>query len=166
MNDVVGMLSKIVLTLIPQTSQSVYGLISMPLIIMIMFLCAIIPFIFLYLLKANHNKVRVTEPWACGFLYNKNMQIGSNSFTGDIKKALSFILRYEQEMKMEGYFSKVVYTQKAHDLFWDKLYEPVIRFIMVVSDKIGIFQNGRTNLYAGYILMYLCLVLIFGYYYL
>ena len=71
-----------------------------------------------------------------------------------------------QEIKLDGYFSKVVYTQKAHDLFWDKLYEPVIRFIMVVSDKIGIFQNGRTNLYAGYILMYLCLVLIFGYYYL
>ena len=79
---------------------------------------------------------------------------------------LQLILRYEQEMKMEGYFSKVVYTQKAYDLFWGKLYEPIIRCIMVVSDKIGIFQNGRTNLYAGYILMYLCLVLIFGYYYL
>jgi len=166
MNDVVGMLSKIVLTLIPQTSQSVFGLISMPVIIMIMLLCAVVPFVFLYFLKANHKEVRVTEPWACGFIYNKNMQIGSNSFTGDIKKALSFILRYEQEIKIDGYFSKAVYTQKAHDLFWDKLYAPVIHAIMVIADKIGIFQNGRTNLYAGYILIYLCLVLIFGYYYL
>lgn len=166
MSDVVGMLSKIVLTLIPQTSQSVFGLISMPIIIMIMLLCAIIPFVFLYLLKANHKEVRVTEPWACGFLYNKNMQIGSNSFTGDIRKALSFILRYEQEIKIDGYFSKAVYTQKVHDLFWDKLYAPVIHAVMVIADKIGIFQNGRTNLYAGYILIYLCFVLIFGYYYL
>lgn len=166
MSDVVGMLSKIVLTLIPQTSQSVFGLISMPIIIMIMLLCAIIPFVFLYLLKANHKEVRVTEPWACGFLYNKNMQIGSNSFTGDIRKALSFILRYEQEIKIDGYFSKAVYTQKVHDLFWDKLYAPVIHAVMVIADKIGIFQNGRTNLYASYILIYLCFVLIFGYYYL
>lgn len=166
MNDVVSMLTKIVLTLIPQTNLSTYGFISMPVIIMVMLLCAILPFVFLYLLKSNNTKVRVTEPWACGFLYNKNMQIGSNSFTGDIRKALSFILRYEQEIKIDGYFSKAVYTQKTRDIFWDKLYAPVIDYIMLIADKIGIFQNGRTNLYAGYILIYLCLILIFGYYYL
>lgn len=166
MNDVVGMLSKIVLTLIPQTNESVHGLISMPLIILVMVLCSILPFIFLYLLKANNKEVRVTDPWACGFLYNKNMQIGSNSFTGDIRKALSFLLKHEQEIKIDGYFSRAVYTKKVHDLFWEKLYEPVIDTIMVIADKIGVFQNGRTNLYAGYILIYLCLVLIFGYYYL
>jgi len=37
---------------------------------------------------------------------------------------------------------------------------------MIIADKIGVFQNGRTNLYAGYILVYLCLILMFGYYYL
>ncbi|AFL69237.1 proton-conducting transporter membrane subunit [Sulfurospirillum barnesii] len=166
MNDVIGMLSKIVFTLIPQTTTSIQGLISMPIIIMVMLLCAIIPFVLLYLLKANHKEARITDPWACGFLYNKNMQIGSNAFTGDIKKALSFILKYESEVKIDGYFSKAVYTHKTHDLFWEKLYVPVIDFIMVVADKIGIFQNGRTNLYAGYILIYLCLILMFGYYYL
>ena len=166
MNDVVSILSKIVLTIIPQTSVSTYGFISMPIIVMVMVLCSILPFIFLYLLKANNKEVRVTDPWACGFIYNKNMQIGSNSFTGDIRKALSFLLKHEQEIKLDGYFSKVVYTKKTHDLFWEKLYAPVIDMVMLIADKIGIFQNGRTNLYAGYILIYLCLVLIFGYYYL
>ncbi|WP_333803668.1 proton-conducting transporter transmembrane domain-containing protein [Sulfurospirillum sp.] len=166
MNNIVDMLSKIVLTLIPQTNVSSYELISMPIIVMVMFLCAILPFVFVYILKANNKDVRVTEPWACGFIYNKSMQIGSNSFTGDIKKALSFILKYEQEIKIDGYFSKAVYKHKTHDFFWDKLYAPVIHYVMVIADKIGIFQNGRTNLYAGYILIYLCLVLIFGYYYL
>ena len=94
------------------------------------------------------------------------MQIGSNAFTGDIQKALRFLLRYEKEIKMEGYFSKVVYTRKVHDFFWDKLYAPVIHRVMVIADAIGIFQNGRINVYAAYILIYLCLVLIFGYYYL
>ena len=166
MNNIIDMLSKIVFTLIPQTSMSTGRLISMPIIVMVMFLCAILPFVFLYLLKANNKEVRVTEPWACGFLYNKSMQIGSNSFTGDIRNALSFILKHEQEIKIDGYFSKAVYTQKTHDLFWDKLYAPIIHWIMVIADKIGIFQNGRTNLYAGYILIYLCLVLIIGYYFL
>lgn len=165
MNNIVGMLSRIVLTLMPHTTVSPYGFISMPIIILVLALCAILPFVFLYLLKANHKAVRITDPWACGFLYNKNMQIGSNSFTGDLRKALSFILRFESEVKMDGYFSKAVYTQKTRDYFWDKLYEPVIDFIMVIADKIGIFQNGRTNLYASYILIYLCLILMFGYYY-
>ncbi len=166
MNDVIGMLSHMVFTLIPQTSQSVHGLISMPLLVMVMLLCALLPFFFLYLLKANHKVARQTEPWACGFKYSPTMQIGSNAFSGDIKKALSFLLRYEREIKIDGYFSKATYTHKTHDLFWEKLYAPVIDFIMVVADKIGVFQNGRTNLYAGYILIYLCLILIFGYYYL
>jgi len=124
MNHVVEMLSKIVLTLIPPTSISTYGFISMPIIVMVMILCAIIPFVLLYLLKANNKEVRITDPWACGFLYNKNMQIGSNSFTGDVRKALSFLLKHEQEIKLDGYFSKVVYTHKTHDFFWEKLYAP------------------------------------------
>ncbi|MBE0495448.1 MAG: hydrogenase [Campylobacterales bacterium] len=166
MNDVIGMLTTLVLTLIPQTQLATEDFISMPLIILVMLLCAIIPFVLFYLFKANNKEARVTDPWACGFLYNNTMQIGSNAFTGDIKKALSFILRYESEVKIDGYFSKAVYTHKTRDFFWDKLYEPVIHYIMVIADKIGVFQNGRTNLYAGYILIYLCLVLVFGHYFL
>jgi hydrogenase-4 component B len=166
MHDVIGMLSTLVLTLIPQTHLDTEGFISMPLIVAVMLLCAIIPFVLFYLFQANNKEARTTDPWACGFLYNNNMQIGSNSFTGDIRKALSFILRYESEVKIDGYFSKAVYTKKTHDLFWDKFYKPIIDYVMVIADKIGIFQNGKTNLYAGYILIYLCLVLILGYYYL
>ena len=166
MNNIVEMLSKIVLTIIPQTNASTGSLISMPLIVMVMLLCSLLPFVFLYILKSNNTDVRVTEPWACGFLYNKSMQIGSNSFTGDVKKALSFLLKHEQEITRESYFSKAVYKQRVHDLFWEKLYVPVIEYVMIIADKIGIFQNGRTNLYAGYILIYLCLILMFGYYFL
>jgi hydrogenase-4 component B len=166
MSDVIHVLSRIVLSLIPGAPFNQNDMISMPSLILVMALCAIVPFVLLYLLKSNNNAVRVSEPWACGFIYNKNMQIGSNAFTGDIQKALRFLLRYEKEIKMEGYFSKVVYTRKVHDFFWDKLYAPVIDKVMVIADAIGIFQNGRTNVYAAYILIYLCLVLIFGYYYL
>lgn len=166
MNNIIEMISKIVLTLIPQTDLSSHSLISMPMIVIVMLLCALLPFVLFYIFKANNTKVRTTDPWACGFIYNKNMQIGSNAFTGDVKKALSFILKHEQEIKIDGYFSKAVYTQKTHDFFWEKLYQPVIRYVMIIADKIGVFQNGKTNLYATYILVYLCLILVFGYYYL
>lgn len=166
MNDVIKILHKIVLSFLQTTSLEQNAIISMPFILLILLLSAILPFALFYIFKANHTPARITDPWACGFIYNENMQIGSNSFTGDIRKALSYILRYEKEIKLDGYFSKVVYTKKARDLFWDKLYEPVIGFVMQIADKIGIVQNGKTNFYAGYILAYLCLVLIFGYYYL
>ncbi len=166
MGDVIDVLSKIVNPFIPNTRVDYHEFISMPMIVLVLILCTIIPFVLLYLLKSNNKTVRITDPWACGFIYNKNMQIGSNSFTGDIRKALSFILRYESEITIDGYFSKAVYKRKVHDFFWDKLYEPIIRLVMLIADKIGIFQNGRTNLYAGYILVYLCLVLTFVYYYL
>ncbi|MDD2382882.1 MAG: proton-conducting transporter membrane subunit [Sulfurospirillaceae bacterium] len=166
MGDVIDVLSKIVLSFIPATSFNQNEFISMPMVILVMLLCAIVPFVLLYLLKSNNKTVRITDPWACGFIYNNNMQIGSNSFTGDIRRALSFILRYESEITIDGYFSKAVYKRKIHDFFWDKLYEPIIRLVMLIADKIGIFQNGRTNFYAGYILVYLCMVLIFAYYYL
>ena len=164
MNNIVDMLTKIVLTLMPQTNLITYGFISMPIIVMVMALCAILPFVFLFILKSNNKKVRSTDPWACGFIYNENMQIGSNSFTGDIRKALSFLVKSEQKVEMDGYFGKTVYTHKIHDLVWDKIYHPIIHYIMVIADKIGVVQNGRTNLYAGYILSYLCLILIFSYY--
>lgn len=166
MNDVIGMLTKLVFTLIPQTQLPTEDFISMPIIVLVMLLCAIVPFVLFFIYKANNKEPRITDPWACGFLYNKNMQIGSNAFTGDIKKALSFVLRYEKEIKIDGYFSRAVYTHKTHDFFWEKLYEPVIDYIMVIADKIGVFQNGKTNLYAGYILIYLCFVLIIGHYFL
>jgi len=166
MGDVIDVLSKIVLSFIPATHFNQDEFVSIPTVVIVMLLCSMVPFVLFYLFKSNNTPSRITEPWACGFIYNKNMQIGSNSFTGDIRRALSFIFRYESEMKMDGYFSKVVYTKKIHDFFWDKLYEPIIRLVMIIADKIGIFQNGRTNFYAGYILVYLCLVLIFAYYYL
>lgn len=166
MQEVITLLLGLVLPLVPLASGAPEGFISMPLIVMVMLLCAIIPFVLFYLVKANNKEARVTDPWACGFLYNNAMQIGSNSFTGDIRKALNFLLKHESEVKIDGYFSKAVYTKKTRDLFWDKLYEPVVHYTMVIADKIGIFQNGKTNLYAAYILVYLCLVLIFGYYFL
>lgn len=64
------------------------------------------------------------------------MQIGSNSFTGDIRKALSFILRYEQEIKIDGYFSKAVYTQNA--VFFGISFIAVIDYIMLITDKIEV----------------------------
>ena len=58
-------------------------------------------------------------------------------------KALNFILRHEKEIKMDGYFSKVVYTQKTHDLFWDKLYAPIIDFIMKIADRFRITPSMK-----------------------
>lgn len=138
----------------------------MPLFLVILSLFSIVPFLLFVILKANNTPHRVDKPWACGFVYNKSMQTNSNSFSGDLKKTFGFLFKKEQETQMNGYFSKVTYKIKMHDLIWDKIYNPTIKFCVLVADKIGIFQNGRTNFYAVYILIYLCLMIVFVYYYL
>ncbi|ASM40681.1 hydrogenase [Campylobacter sp. RM12327] len=138
----------------------------LPLFLVVLSIFCIIPFLLFVILKANNSPHRICKPWACGFIYNKSMQTNSDSFTGDLKKALRFLFKNKREIEIDGYFSRVKYTSKMYDLIWDNAYNPVIKFCVLVADKIGIFQNGRTNLYAVYILLYLCLMVVFVYHYL
>lgn len=138
----------------------------MPMLLIVLCIFAIVPFLIFAVLKSNNAPHRIDKPWACGFIYNKSMQTNSVSFSGDLKKSFGFLFKNEREIQMDSYFSKVKYTSKMSDLIWDKLYNPVIKFCVLMADKIAIFQNGRANLYALYILIYLCLMVVFVYYYL
>lgn len=139
--------------------------ISTPLIAIIMAGSMVLPFVLLALFKANSNKAKPTDPWATGFKYSSRMQMTASPFTGDLRKIMEWLFRAKPIVKSNGYFEPVVYENHTRDIWWDKLYVPVIKFCKKIADKIGIFQNGYSNLYAGYILIYLCLILIFSYYF-
>lgn len=138
----------------------------MPLLLIVLSMFCAVPFLLFVILKANNSPHRVDKPWACGFIYNKTMQTNSGSFTGDLKKAFRFLFKNKREVKLDGYFSKAIYTSKMIDIIWDKIYNPTIKSCVIVANKIGVFQNGRTNFYAVYILLYLCLMIVFVNYYL
>lgn len=139
---------------------------NLPLIFVLLALFGILPVILMLILKANNAKSRASEPWACGFKYSPNMQIASNPFSGDIRRILKFFYRSKNEVKIKDYFAEIEYKSETREFWWSKVYEPVVKFCLFLGDKIGAMQNGRSNFYTGYILAYLCLVLIFGYYFL
>lgn len=140
--------------------------VSTPLIAFILVISAILPFILLMIFKANLQKPRETDPWACGFKYSQRMQMTASPFTGDLRKIMEWLFRAKPKVIAKDYFSPIEYHNHPKDIWWVYFYEPVIKWCVNIANKIGIFQNGQTNIYAGYILIYLSLIMTFGYYFL
>ncbi|BCX78708.1 proton-conducting transporter membrane subunit [Campylobacter sp. 19-13652] len=138
--------------------------ISTPLIAIVLLSTLLMPFVILRVVKANRKKPREGDPWACGFKYSTRMQMTAAPFTGDLRKITNWILRADKKIETNGYFEPVRYKNHTKDIWWAWVYEPSIKFNKLIADKIGIMQNGKTNLYALYVLLYLCAILAIGHY--
>lgn len=106
------------------------------------------------------------EPWACGFKFNPQMSMNSNSFVGDFKRLFGKLFKFKPKFSQNSYFKPAIYKNDTKDFWWDLLYEPIIKFNAFIADKIGVFQNGRSNFYVVYILIYLYAMLVAGFYFL
>ncbi|MDV2489996.1 MULTISPECIES: proton-conducting transporter membrane subunit [Campylobacter] len=166
-NNIILFLGNVVLYLVPQTMYSMnINVISMPAIMILLMFALALPFLLFGLFGANMSKVRASEPWACGFKFSPQMSMNSNSFVGDFKRLISKVIKFKTETKQQNYFSNVDYKTGTEDVWWKILYEPIIKFNMLIADKIGAFQNGRSSFYVVYILVYLYAMLVVGFYFL
>ncbi len=139
--------------------KSVTGaVVSTPLVTLIMLGSMLMPFLTLFIVKANRRKPRDTDPWACGYKYDTRMQMTAGPFTGDMRKLLNWFYRPIIHHK-EGYFGPVKYENHAQDIWWNLIYAPIIKYVTKASNKIERMQNGNCNLYSLYILAALCLAL-------
>ncbi len=138
--------------------------VSNKIILAILFGFGIFAIILLFIFKANHAKPRITEPWACGFRYNSNMQISSSPFTGDLRKLFKFFYKTKNKLYQNGYFGETKFESKTIEFSMAKFYEPLISKTAKFADFIGFIQNGKTNIYVLYILIYLCVMFTFSYY--
>lgn len=166
-NSVTGYIMQAVVPIASSNSLSltpVGGLISTPLVLIVLAFTMLLPFVIFYIMKANRTTPRLTDPWACGFKYSKRMQMTASPFTGDLRKIMNWLFRSEKKIIAKDYFSPVEYHNHAKDIWWELFYEPVIKFCTTVAQKIGAIQSGYTNLYAFYIVVYLCVVLAVGYF--
>ncbi len=141
--------------------------ISLPTVVLIFLLCLGVGLIGLVLFKANFTKARISEPWASGYKYDTNMQIGSHPFSGDLRHILKFFYRHKTSViEQDGYFGKVSYKSETEDVWWSFVDKYIVKFTCKIADKIGIFQSGQTNIYAGYILLYMGIMFVIAYYFL
>lgn len=164
-NSIIEMLGNIVLFMMNASGLNIsIQTLFMPLIAILLCLLFIFPFLLFILFGANRSKTKLTPPWACGFKYDPRMQMNASSFIGDLRKIVTRFTSIKSEFKEKDYFSKIDYKISIKDIWWEILYEPVVKFSMKIADKIGIFQNGRCNFYIIYILLYLCAMLVIGFY--
>ena len=140
------------------------SIVSTPLIAVILCSTMLLPFIILAVMKANCDKPRETDPWACGFKYSSRMQMTGGPFTGDLRKIMQWLFRADKKIVTRNYFDAVEYHNHPKDIWWGMFYEPVIKWCMKFADKLGIVQSGYTNIYTLYILVYLCAILAVGYF--
>ncbi|CZE47847.1 proton-conducting transporter membrane subunit [Campylobacter geochelonis] len=138
--------------------------ISTPLIAIVLCSTMILPFLILAVMKANRTKPRETDPWACGFKYSSRMQMTGGPFTGDLRKVVDWLFKGHKKIVTNGYFSPVEYHNHPQDIWWSLIYKPIIEFIKMLAQKIGVFQNGYANVYTLYILIYLCVILAVSYF--
>ena len=73
------------------------SMISTPLIALVLCATMILPFIILAVMKANRDKPRETDPWACGFKYSPRMQMTGGPFTGDLRKIMQWLFRADKK---------------------------------------------------------------------
>ncbi|CAD7288098.1 Hydrogenase-4 component B [Campylobacter majalis] len=170
---ILGLFSATVIANLAKVTSTIFGLnleisnlniVKTPSVLFVLVALAVIAFIILKIFKANNSKVRLTEPWASGFKWDANMQIASQSFAGDLRKVLKFFYRNKPTVVAKNYFDKVEYSNKPKEIWWIWLYEPVVNWCVKFADKIGIVQNGKSNIYALYILIYLFVCFAAAYY--
>jgi len=145
-------------------TSTIGSIVSTPLIAIVLCSTMILPFVILAVVKANRSKPRETDPWACGFKYSSRMQMTGGPFTGDLRRIMNWLFKGERKVEANGYFNPLTYHNHPKDIWWGLFYEPFIEWCKKIADKIGIFQSGYTNLYALYIVIYLCVILAISYF--
>jgi hydrogenase-4 component B len=133
------------------------SIISLPIITLILAIAMILPFIIVAIFNKNTSKPIETDPWACGFKYSSKMQMTAGPFTGDLRRLLSWLYKSNSKVENQGYFKPVIYNNHPQDIWWNIFYQPVLKSVAFITDKIGAMQNGSTSMYCAYTLMTLCI---------
>ena len=108
------------------------------------------------------------DSWDCGIPgLTPRMQYTATAFTKPLRIIYKRIYLPSRDLKVQyaakPFFVKSIrYGSEITPFFERYLYEPVTRFINVVAGRVKLLQSGSLQLYLGYILLTLIVLLIFG----
>jgi len=114
------------------------------------------------------RKTVVADSWDCGLpALTPRMQYTAAAFTKPIRIIFKRIYLPNRELKVsylvKPFFVKSIRYGGGITPFFDRyVYDPVSRIIHAVAGKVKLLQSGSLNLYLGYILITLIVLLIFG----
>ena len=148
---------------IPQTSATLSPVAI--LITMVVMLFAALLFI---RIVGGQRKTVYADSWDCGIQgLTSRMQYTATAFTKPLRIIYKRIYLPSRELKV-SYLIKPFFVRSIRyggeiTPFFDRyVYGPVTRFIQIVAGNVKLLQSGSLQLYLGYILITLIVLLIFG----
>jgi hydrogenase-4 component B len=109
---------------------------------------------------------RYYKTWGCGINLKPRMEYTATGFSQPIKQVFSMIYRptvkLEKDMLEESqYFAKRMRFETHIDpVFQRYLYDPVVRIIQRLADRIRVIQSGSLHVYLVYIFITLVVLLL------
>jgi hydrogenase-4 component B len=109
---------------------------------------------------------RYYKTWGCGINLKPRMEYTATGFAQPIKQVFSMIYRptvkLETEMLEEShYFAKRMrFETHIEPVFQQYLYDPVVRVLSLLADRLRVVQAGSLHLYLTYIFLTLLILLL------
>lgn len=138
--------------------------------IFIIFFIAISFVALLVLLKLFGGKIIVEKKavtWNCGTVPTAKQQYSATGFSKPIRRTFDFLLKPQRKRmfveRQHKYFGRrLKYNLLIPDLFTEKLYYPIQKYTLIASSFLRKVQVGNVQLYVGYVMAAMVLVLIWG----
>jgi hydrogenase-4 component B len=132
---------------------------------MMMIFIAAVLFVRLY---GGRRKTVYADSWDCGIPgLTPRMQYTATAFTKPLRIIYKRIYLPSRDLKVsyliKPFFVKSIrYGGEITPFFERYVYEPVMRSVQAIAGKVKLLQSGSLQLYLGYILITLIVLLIFG----
>jgi formate hydrogenlyase subunit 3/multisubunit Na+/H+ antiporter MnhD subunit len=108
-----------------------------------------------------HGRVRLADPWDCGFpAQTARMQDTADAFGQPIRHVFGPLYRMERRLPGPD-DAEPNYALKIEDRHWYWLYLPVARAAEFISSKVALLQQGRIAIYLLYSFVTLIALLVF-----
>lgn len=108
------------------------------------------------LLVVRGRRTAATAPaWASGQPIEPQLRWTSAGFSKGLRLVLQPALRPEREIAIDvraGVVQEIAYTGRVPQLLDERLYRPVVRFLLVAARQARRLQTGRIGTYAGYLI--------------
>jgi len=108
------------------------------------------------------------DSWDCGLPgLSSRMQYTATAFTKPLRIIYKRIYLPSRDLKVEyaakPFFVKSIrYGSEITPFFERYIYDPITKLIQVIAERVKLLQSGNLQLYLGYILLTLIVLLIFG----
>lgn len=119
-------------------------------------------------IAGGRRKTVSSDSWACGIpALTPRMQYTASAFTKPLRIIYKRIYLPSRELKVSYiikpfFVRSIQYGGEITPFFERYVYEPVARAVQAAAEKVKLLQSGSLQLYLGYILITLILLLIFG----